>query len=1266
MNSVFLFASLFIFLLLISQNTYATNPVLRSNISKEAEIVAVKGDGWVQFIREKEWIDAARQQALTSGDSLKTGTYGKLDVLFVDGTQIKVNKRTVLLVKSVRSPAEKKGTVLGLEIGEIWSRSESVPEGLKIETPSATAAIRGTDWDIVVDDKGASYLTVLKGTIELSNDFGMVRVDAREQAVAEIGKPPVKMFLIKPRDRVQWIISYPVDFLKIISFYSHRKNDILSLLPFVREKVRKNPDDSKSRLLLAGLLFDMQELDQSLTLFDEVLADEPDNGRALTFMGFILLNRGEIEKASDYFEKALKSLKNREKTEALLGITGVYLAGNEIGKASQLMNEISLSDASPVVGVALASFSAYLGKFAEAIGICSDYARRYPDDERFPGMAGDFYLTLDENAKAKESIDKALAVNPLSSLSYTILGRYYYLEGKGEEAEKSYRKAVEIDPGNADAFSEIGRLLMEKGYYEESEKQHSKAVAVDPTGHAYWSRRGMLMNWVEDIHNAEDDFRIAMNLNPIDYQSIDGLGFIALKEGRIEEAIDYFRRASLLDPGFAEPHIFLAIAYYQKEEFEKALDELRLAETLDPKDPIPHIIAYLIYQDTYRPFDSIQEASRALELLPNLKSVNPVETTQKGLTNLGSALLGLGMTEWAASYAEESFNQFDAASYFFVSQKYETNPLIFVSQNTMGFLLNPISIKYSDRYQDIVLHPKHNLTIENTIGDEDGGFSRRHKLTQQGYIRKPFEMTYLVDFENREDKGFRDNTYSRGNFLTLSYGARPDYKNGFAMWAGFRWDRTGEPGPATKPDPDDNFKVSGVTLSAGYSHRFGHNNYLLLNFSYSGLKQKFNNLDPLGSTGITNAELSFINRFGLNQSIHFFERGVYDIGLLEGVPFFSTDSTGTFQEEGLSPLPYTMTQSLDENPIRSQDVTHENTGFQLRHLFDIGKHQLTYGIEYIPTMRFKIEEVSAASETGTISGFFDEPFLDGPLYFMFDMEHTRKKSEYRSSNDTAFAYISDRWKPVDNLLVEAGVSYWHFDQTNTINNDRTDYSVFYPRVGFEWKFVGNHIVRAAYQKFVYPGATLTLAPLSTAGLFFEWIQLNPGAKITDYQIALESRWSNKIFTLLNVEQRDFKRIEFDERNRTYFFSAALNTIVTDRIGFFARYKYADSENKSGLFEGKAIPLLPGHAFGTGIICVLPSYIKTSLSTYYIADQYGDAENNYKIPDFWVTDFQAMWEPFRKHWMFKLAVNNIFDSHYEIAQGYPAAGRSVFITAEYRF
>jgi len=53
------------------------------------------------------------------------------------------------MIKEVIPNKEKPGALkilLRLESGEVWTRSKSAPEGLMIETPYATAAIRGTDW----------------------------------------------------------------------------------------------------------------------------------------------------------------------------------------------------------------------------------------------------------------------------------------------------------------------------------------------------------------------------------------------------------------------------------------------------------------------------------------------------------------------------------------------------------------------------------------------------------------------------------------------------------------------------------------------------------------------------------------------------------------------------------------------------------------------------------------------------------------------------------------------------------------------------------------------------------------------------------------------------------------------------------------------------------------------------------------------------------------------------------------------------------------
>jgi tetratricopeptide (TPR) repeat protein len=1174
----------FCFIICFSVQSLAAVTVSRSNLSKDGEIVAVRGEGHVMFVRDSNWIEAVASQALTSGDTLKTGSHGKLDVLFIDGVQIKVHHNTTLVIKDVAK--NKKGTLLGLKSGEVWSRAKAVPGGLKIETPSATAAIRGTDWDIVVDDKGTSYLTVLNGNVELFNDFGSVKVNAGEQAMAEVGKTPVKVFLVRPKDRIQWIISYSLDFTRLISFHTYTRDEAISLLPSERESLKNNPDDLNMKLRLAGLLFDLRQTDESLNLFNEALIKEPENSKALIFKGLILLGKGETDRAEQLFKQALKTAQTSDMINASIGLAGVYLYRNDIKEAEKTLTQIG-NEKSPVIGLALAQFNAYRGDFRKAVQICEQYAVDYPKDERFHILAADFHLTLDEPDKANESLNKALSINQNSSEAHALLGRYHYLAGRAKQSEDAFRKSIEVNPNNTNAISELGKLLMDKGEFEESLKKHNKAVQLNPNANSYLSRRGMLLNWLEDIKGAEKDYKKALDITSSDYQSLDGLGFLALKEGRTKEAIQYFNKASLLEPKFAEPHIFLAIAYYQQENMERALEELRLAELLDPKDPLPHIIAYLIHQDTYRPFEAIKEATLALELLPNLKSVSPIETTQKGTTNLGSALLGLGLTEWATSYAEESFNQYDVSSYIFNSIKYKESNVLYLSTLVQGLLLNPMAHLDSDRYYDIVMRPQHNLKVNTTFGSEGGAFYRNSEAVQQGYIRNPWEIIYAITLENSDNKGFRDNGFERSNSINYGIGIKPDYKNSLFILGNLKNTTSGDPGPVSYPYADNNTKNAFNMFLAGYNYRIGTKNNIFLHFSYVSDKDKIRWLDPFGT--------------------------------------------------------------MNTNTVLMRTGPSEFIGYQFKHIITISdNHDVSYGIEYVPRVTIKFDDIYSI---GTYSW------------------SSYSKLQFNSS----FLYINDRWRLSDNFLAEAGIAYEAFKE-NTSGTYRKSTIIkdggIHPRIGFSWKLNRAHIFYAAYQKKLFPTGIVSLAPMSTAGTFFEW-QSAPTAIYTDYHARLESRWNERIFTSLSLEKRDVKNTEtfaaaYGKKNATNFISAALNAILNDRLGAFVRYKYADSEIKDGLYTGKALPLLPHHTAGAGLVWVSPSYLKAMLSTYYIAGQYGDNKNTYKLPDYWTTNFEFTWETLKKHLMLKIEAKNIFDSKYETKQGYPAAGRSVYLTAEYRF
>ncbi|MDY0107249.1 MAG: FecR family protein, partial [Giesbergeria sp.] len=176
-----------------------------------AEIVSLHGQGDQRTSTAADWRPAQAAQALAAGDYVRTREAARMALLFADQTQLRLHQNTVLQVKAVAAPGQNT-TTLRLDAGRAWTQTRRPPGSpLQLETPAATAAIRGTDWDISVEPDGRTLLTVLSGTVELANAQGQVSVGPNEAAYAEAGKAPVKMLLAQPRDRVQWVNALQAD-----------------------------------------------------------------------------------------------------------------------------------------------------------------------------------------------------------------------------------------------------------------------------------------------------------------------------------------------------------------------------------------------------------------------------------------------------------------------------------------------------------------------------------------------------------------------------------------------------------------------------------------------------------------------------------------------------------------------------------------------------------------------------------------------------------------------------------------------------------------------------------------------------------------------------------------------------------------------------------------------------------------------------------------------------------------------------------------------
>jgi len=108
----------------------------------------------------------AKGQKIKYGDVIKTGKKGICKIKIEDKTMLQLNKNSELVYK-----ISKDNSVLQLNKGwfaGITRKAFTLSKKYIIETPTVTAAIRGTSYCIKIENVKSSYFCVCNGTINLS------------------------------------------------------------------------------------------------------------------------------------------------------------------------------------------------------------------------------------------------------------------------------------------------------------------------------------------------------------------------------------------------------------------------------------------------------------------------------------------------------------------------------------------------------------------------------------------------------------------------------------------------------------------------------------------------------------------------------------------------------------------------------------------------------------------------------------------------------------------------------------------------------------------------------------------------------------------------------------------------------------------------------------------------------------------------------------------------------------------------------------------
>jgi len=194
------FAFLLALLLLLTQSVSVLQRVARVSEVSGTVSITRKGDKHTVALGERRLVQA--------GDSLSTAPEGRCTLNWIDGTRIRIEPHSKLTVQKCQIYKSAEQSAFRLDVGKVWIRvlrMLSQQDKFLINTPTATAGVRGTMFAVEVAADGSTEISVYEGQVTVASDSGEVKVPANHIARLGGGQESPQVASFSAQEEQAWM-----------------------------------------------------------------------------------------------------------------------------------------------------------------------------------------------------------------------------------------------------------------------------------------------------------------------------------------------------------------------------------------------------------------------------------------------------------------------------------------------------------------------------------------------------------------------------------------------------------------------------------------------------------------------------------------------------------------------------------------------------------------------------------------------------------------------------------------------------------------------------------------------------------------------------------------------------------------------------------------------------------------------------------------------------------------------------------------------------
>ena len=342
---------------------------------------------------------------------------------------------------------------------------------------------------------------------------------------------------------------------------------------YLSKAVQLAPELALARKLLISSYLRAGQPAKALATLQPVLERIEKDPSFLSIAGETYLQNGDAKKAADYFAKASKLDPDDAAKKTSLALA--HMAQGNTASGFEELEQITLADKGITADLALIAAYLRTNQPDKALKAIDSLEKKQPDNAATHNLRARTLLSKKDIPGARQSFEKALAINPGFFPAAASLAAIDLTEKKPEDARKRFEAVLAADPKNIQAMLALAELKAAAGgTTDEVASLISKAVTTNPSEVA--PRLALIQFYLnkkdgKKALTAANDAAAAIPDKP---EILDALGRTQQFSGDFNQAMSTYGKLSTLQPNSPLAQMRLAeinLANKNKDEAAKSL-----------------------------------------------------------------------------------------------------------------------------------------------------------------------------------------------------------------------------------------------------------------------------------------------------------------------------------------------------------------------------------------------------------------------------------------------------------------------------------------------------------------------------------------------------------------------------------------------------------------------------------------------------------------------------------------------------------------------